>query len=235
MNRKKQFIKNNKPQMRKRSNVDGVYSSPNTLVKIPKTVDFLFPDRQLIRLTYNGFGLLTITTPNTYASKRYRPSGVYDVDPLLASTTVIGFNELAAIYANYRVVASKLNVKVSCSTDQPATLVALPLNADPGGSPSLAVVNSWYNNAYSKTDLIGAKGSPKAVVSCEMSSNKIFGSMMTAFDRDFQSAVGTVPVNNWYWAIGIVSGVAPPVTASYFLQETMTIDVEFFTRNRLDN
>jgi hypothetical protein len=73
-------------------------------------------------------------------------------------------------------------------------------------------------------------GAPPCVVSREMSTERIFGSKMVYFDDAFQSVINTIPANNWFWAIGLLtpSLVAAPLTVTLVWEIEM--GVEFFDR-----
>lgn len=209
--------------------------APNAFNRIPRTVDRIIPDRLMTKLTYNGFTAMTIAPTLAHATKRWRPTGVYDVDPDLGSTTVVGFNELANLYTSYRVLRSRAIMRVANNSDQPVMIVLIPLNADPGSSPTLAEAQSWVNNSYAKTRLCAAIGSPVASVSCTMSTEKIYGSKMVYFDDNFASLISTIPNNNWYWAIGLLTPLAVASGKNYNVEMDISMDVEFYDRRNLLN
>jgi hypothetical protein len=225
---------------------DGVGSYPNQhLTTIFRGLSTIMPDRFVTRLTYNGQKLLTITSGNVFTAYRWYPSALFDVDPLLGSTTVVGFSELSNFYYYYRVLASRFTCAVASNYIAQGTgalaatstsFVVVPLNADPGSSPSQATVDSWFNNPYNKHRLIGAPGSrPEKFVS-KMSTEKIFGSKMVYTDDNFASLVSTIPNNNWYWACAVRSTTAAPASGyTYSFQTDMEFDCEFYSRKPLLN
>jgi hypothetical protein len=185
-------------------------------------------------LKYNGYGNLVIPTTALHVGARYRPTSAYDVDPLLGSTATPGFNEWAAFYSNYRVTMSKIRIRFSnASTLQGALVVICPLNADPGASPSGATVSSWIESPYSKHDIVGTAGSSPTTLTCEMSTEKLFGSKMVYFDDNFTSLVTTNPVNNWYWGLGAIGPLAPASTQNIQTLIDIELGVEFFSRKIL--
>lgn len=216
---------------------DGLLAgAPNAFLTLPKTVTQIFPDRFVTRLTYNGYAILSIAAGAQHATRRWAPTSAYDVDPLLGSTTMVGFNEFASIYGNYRVFHSKMTVKFSnTSTGTAVQGIIIPLNTDPGSTPLLAVVQEWINNAYNKHGSIPLRGGPVMRLSRSMSTEKIFGSKSVYFDDDFASLVTTVPANNWYWALGIVSPTVAAAAADVAIEVDLQIDVEFFSRRNLAN
>jgi hypothetical protein len=189
----------------------------------------------LTRLTYKGYKNFTITAAAVSIAYRWQPSAAYDIDPLVGSTTVVGFTELTAFYNYYRVLRSRNVVRVANASSVPATVVMLPLNSDPGASPSIATQQSWLNNPYSKIKVVPAAGGPVVSVSGSMSTEKIFGSKMVYFDDNFASLVNTIPTNNWYWAASVQVATAPGSTINFYVENDIYIDVEFYSRKALLN
>lgn len=212
---------------------------------IPRGLAPIMPDRIMRKLTYNGFKNLKIATGQFHKSYRWLPTAVYDIDPLLGSTTVVGFTELAGFYYFYRVVSSRATIAVAANYQSQGTgaltptccnFVVVPLNADPGTTPSDTTIFSWYNNPYNKHKLIGAPGArPEKVVS-SMATEKIFGSKMVYTDDNFAALVSTVPVNNWYWAVAVSAADASGSTNySFSVQTDFEMMVEFYSRKPLVN
>lgn len=225
----------NKNQKRKKnkSNLiqDGVPGASNSLLKLPRRVGLIMPDRMFTRLRFYGLGAQTLTAA-TNASLRYRPTSAFDTDPNLGSAAVPGFTELAAFYSAYRVTTSKATIRfVNPSATVGIQVVLLPLNQDPGASPPSSTTDFWPANPYAIKKLLGCGGSRAETLSCTMSTEKIFGSKMVYFDDAFSSAVTTNPTNNWYWAIGIIAPVATTVTIT--LEISIDMGVEFFNRKVL--
>jgi hypothetical protein len=230
-----------KKSFKRRTNVnvssnDGISAQSNALSKLPRSVTNIIPDRLYTRLRYTGLQNLTILTTSTTAGIRYRPSAAFDIDPLLGSTATPGFAEFAAFYNGYRVTSSKIVVKAVNQINgsgQGVLMVVVPLNVDPTGSPSVAVVNSWIEQPYSIKNMIGVYGSPAVTLTETMSTEKIFGSKMVYFDDNFTSIVSSVPNNNWYWAIGAICATMPTTSLIVNLYVEIDIGIEFFSRKAL--
>jgi len=200
-------------------------------LSIPKAVGIIMPDRYYTALRYEKIGSVSLAVAPTGAF-RYRPTGAFDVDPLVASTAMAGFTELAALYGQYRVTVSKATLRVvNPNTLSPIVAILAPVNLDPGASPSAGYVNSLLENPYATHKLVGITGSPVKEMSCICSSERIFGSQEVYVDDGYASVVTSTPVNNWFWVIGFTTGnlVTNP------LQWELTIDVgiEFFARTFL--
>jgi hypothetical protein len=232
--KKKTPSRNPSNRLRERTTFsDGVEAQQNQLVRVPRD-SFIMPDRLYTKLVFSGSGVLTIPALSFTVAARYRPSSAFDVDPLLGGTIMPGFTELTAIYGAYRVTSSRITVEfVNESTTASCTACVLPLNADPGASPSSATVQSWPGNPYSKYKILPLAGGPSLDLTNEMSTEKIFGSKMVYFDDSFTAAVTTNPVNNWFWAIGLSTN--PAAVANINVSNLLKIEIglEFFDRKAL--
>jgi len=219
---------------KKRSIVDGLpMKDRNRLLVVPKSISIV-PDRIFTKLVYEGIATLNVVPPAQYALYRYQPSAAFDPDPLLASASTPGFAEFAAFYSSYRVTVSRIRASyVNPSSALAATTVLIPLNVDPGASSTLATVNSWPDQPYAKSGLVGLMGSPPKVLSNEMSTERIYGSQMVYFDDNFASLVTTIPNNNWFWAIAVIFPLVPASTVAVSMQYRIEMGVEFYDRKQL--
>lgn len=229
--------KQNKSRQNKKTKntTDGWNVQPNALTRIPRTVDRVIADRMITRLSYNGLATFSIAAATSTISKRWSPTGVYDVDPAIGGSTCIGFNEMAAFYNYYRAIRSSIRVKFANSTSSPVQALVIPLNGDPGGSPSSTLLQSFVNNPYSKIKMVPASGGPVTTLGHRMTTEKIFGSKSIYFDDAFASSVTTIPVNNWYWCVAILSPNTVGSQLNVIVEIEILIDVEFFGRKNLLN
>jgi len=224
--------------IRKREGTDGNKQAPYGATRLPnmRGLNLVIPDKMFTRLQYNGLQTLAITVGNTATALRYRPTAVFDVDPLLGGTSVPGFTEMAALYTGYRVVGSKITLSAVGLDARPIAFGIVPLNFDPGASPALATIQSWLMNPYHKYLLTGGSGSPPKILSKYMSTERIFGSKQVYFDDNFTSIVTSVPNNNWFWAIFLVApGPVVTTNQSTTVDIKISMDIEFFNRKALLN
>jgi len=196
-------------------------------------VGLILPDRYRTTLRYWKTIQLDTSASNV-ASARWRPSAAFDVDPLIASTAMSGFAELAALYGTYRVLSSKIRVEmVNTSNGNPRTLIVSCPNIDPGVAPSASYILASKEQPYSKFKMSGLSGSPQTVILSKMSTEKIYGSKSVLFDDAFSSPTNGVPLNNWFWVVSIYSFNLDPNTC--WLNITIEVDVEFYDRSFLAN
>jgi hypothetical protein len=185
------------------------------------------PDRLHTRLQYYK-SLAMVFVGNTVAA-RFIPTGAFDIDPLLGGTFPPGFAELSTLYSSYRVRKSSIVVDVASAGVTPFRTIVIPLNADPGAAPSPAVIAAWDQNPYAVSALLSTTGSPSVRLNSTMTTEQIFGSTMVHTDDNFAATVSAVPVNNWFWCIGLFTAFVT-VTGSPMVDVNIIIDIEFYDR-----
>jgi hypothetical protein len=172
----------------------------------------------------------------TFVSKRYRTSGIYDLDPLVGGTAVAGFAEWAAFYQRYRVLHTKVVVHFA-NYDIATVLqaVLLPLNVDPGATPLLSDIQNWTLQPFAKHTVISRSGGmDRATLAIGFSNRNFVGSDMFLVDDSYSSTVGSVPTNCVYVAVGLmVIGSGITMTTGVGISLTIESVVEFFERKEL--
>lgn len=197
---------------------------------IPKGMIFM-PDKITTNLRFWKAFAVNLSATN-YAGVRFMPSAALAPDPL-TSDDPKGFAQLAAIYSSYRVHSSTAKLEVvNPSNVTPVQVCLLPVNLDPGASPSASSVASSLEQPYAKRKMSSLIGGPLTTISSSMSTERIFGSSMVRTDDNFAALVNTIPVNNWYWYITFYSLAVIPggIVAHFFIDMNLT----FYDRRRLD-
>jgi len=217
----------------RRETTDGNASLAVQNLHLPKfkKLSLIMPDKLQTRLVWSGIQQITVAS-GFHTSYRYMPSAAFDVDPALGSTAMPGYGELAQFYGSYRVVQSTIKVQIVSPTTGTASAVVLPMNQDPGATPSFATVAAYPGSPYSQYKIVPASSAPPTTFEMTMSSEKIFGSKAVYFDDAFSALTNAVPSNNWYWAIGIITPTSV-TSQGYTLMVKLEVDVEFFNRNFL--
>lgn len=187
----------------------------------------IVPDRFHTHLKYYK-SIVPVFVGNTVAA-RFQPSAAFDIDPLLGGTFPPGFAELSTLYASYRVRRSVITVDVAAGNATPFRTIVVPLNADPGAAPAGGTIIAWDQNPYARSMLVSAAGSPTVRINNAITTEKIFGSNMVHTDDNFAALVTTIPVNNWYWAVGFYTAFAT-VAAGPMTDVNIVIDIEFYDR-----
>lgn len=200
----------------------------NQLVTLNKGPGFM-PPRLRTKLTFTKASVIS-NVGASFGNVVFNPTGVYDVDPLFGSTSTPGFAELAAIYRVYRVNSSRIKGGFTNEQTTGVTGYVVPVNFNPGannGSPY-----TYLSDRLSKVKMIGGNSGNNTVQFSHRASTQTFaGVRYTGQIDEYTSAVTTIPVNNWYWMVGIVTNNAALTSSgvAYFVEIDM--EVEFFELN----
>lgn len=159
----------------------------------------------------------------------FTPSSAFDVDPIIGSPTMAGFDQFAAFYGQYRVLASRIRIKYN-NTDSvsPTTFFVMPTNATPSGFTVVEIL-SMRGNPFCKWKMSGLLGSPPLEIENFMTTQRIVGSQMVLWDDTHASLVSTAPANNWYWVVAWENpfGISG---ANQVIQVEVDVDLIFFDR-----
>jgi len=208
-----------RPQRRSRPLRPRNGNSELTIVRSPH----FFPARTRTVLRFNASAAIN-NAGFLNASIRYRPTNAFDIDPVLGSTAVPGFTELAGIYRQYRV--NNFRARISCSSLEtfPVQIWACPDNADPG--VNTAAFQSFISNRDGRVFFLGpATGNGIRTWRMPRTSVGSFGGTAphTRITDAYSSLVSGGPTNNLFLAIGIVSGSAVLVNG---VDVTVSFDIE---------
>jgi hypothetical protein len=176
------------------------YTLPPSRTIVP---DSLITNLKFIDSSHNVMN----NTGLTYSTVRFRPSSAFDIDPVLGSTAIPGFNELSSFYGKYRVLSSKITVHFSNLEKNPVNVYIWPTNFDLGAN--YVFLAASMAAPFSKKGVISARtGNDHKVLSKYMRTADIFGTDEVLYDDDYSAVITTNPNNNWYWNVGIWSPVA---------------------------
>jgi len=209
--------------------VDGTRFSQNRLLHIPKQIGLIVPDRSYTSLKYwvaNAFNLSA--GAGAVANVRFRPTAAYDIDPTLGGTSMPGFVELAALYGSYRVTCSSIKVTGSNASATPFQLIVCPSNADLGAAMLAANVSALQGQPFSKHRVVGAVGSPPAVINSSMTTEKIYGDKAVYSDHNFSAVANGVPANNWFWNIAAYTPLGGSAINVIIIE--ITVGIEWYDR-----
>jgi hypothetical protein len=192
----------------------------------------IMPDRYITSLEFVDTTNTNFTSVGAaFAQKKYRPTSAYDVDPVLGSTGTAGFTELSAFYAYYRVLSYRPIIECINQETFGVTAYIITTNTDPGtlsGSQALA----YQMNPNVCRRLLGGSASQnhcclQQMINCE----RFVGSAMQKFDDNYRSSVVTVPNNNIFTTLVLLSnGSSVFGTNGVCVNVRFILQVEFFER-----
>jgi hypothetical protein len=157
------------------------------------------------------------------------PTYAYDIDPLVASTAMPGFAEWAQFYSRYVVRSSRIRVDFMNNEAFPAMVFVTPTNLIYTMNTTLANVRLLLAQPYSRSSKIGAlTGNGVVSVDHTMNTDHFTGFPDVRFDDTYGAlTTGTAPLNNWYWNIGWISGLAGTVSGM-LLHIELEVEIEFY-------
>jgi hypothetical protein len=228
-------------KMKKQKGVRGKYRFNNDgkqLAQIPRMlissgtyrrVWDVADDTIQVRLKYFDTNMTRNNAGLDYMSWRYRMNSAYDPDPSVATGAVSGFNEWAAIYSTYRVLAIVYEVAVANNEAFPLQLAVAPTFTDIGLNAPTSV--DLAEVKFAKYTLMAAKGGQdRAKLTGALRLDEIFGASYL-YDSTFNSSVTTNPATILFLKVGLtspsplVSGVTPAIRIWY--------DVLFYRRQNI--
>jgi len=192
---------------------------------IPKALGWA-PRRLRCSLRYTVSGVVN-NAGAIFANRRYIPTTVYDVDPLLGNTAVPGLAEYGGIYRLYRTRASQIKVSFSNLETFPVTTYICPVNTDPGANT--ANYANYLSNRLSMSQTIGPLTGNGVCTMRKSATTAAFAGVPDTQQLDTycgSSNGGTIPTNNWYWIVGIFS--SNTMSAGVNINAVIDMEVEFF-------
>jgi len=206
----------------RRGRKGGATSTPNLLTYRGPNI---LPSRLRTTLRFDATSFIN-NAGVAHAGIRFEPTYAYDIDPVLGSTAMPGFSELAGIYRFYRVFNVRARVQFANKETFPVMVFICPTNFDFGANP--ATYQNMISNRASRTRYLGAtSGNAVGSLSTSFSPQQFGGSSSTlASDPYTARADGTAgaPVNNIWFNIGTLADSVHLSGVSYNLVLNVTLD-----------
>lgn len=204
------------------------------LVRVERPVHFrqVQPRAIMVNLTYlyqgqlNNVGLFI-------ASKQLRANGVYDVDPAVASTAVVGFTEWMTLYQRFRVYRVK-------SYGEVINREGFPLLMNTGFASQFESANSIgvdkFQNRLSKTRVLPQAGSGGAVrFNHSASMQEISGDVSVYTSDNWAGTSGANPAAMNYAHASVASQTGNGLVLGAFLRWNLEFQVEFFEPRHMNS
>lgn len=173
------------------------------------------PNQFMTRFVYTlDFGM-TIGAGGITPTALYRGNSIYDPDYSGVGTRAMGASEMAAIYDNYRVIASRITIAVSGKTvNNPVRFTVYPTRDT--SAPTAAVALAHPNGVRCHI----AEALERRQIQNYCRTNVLYA-VRTLDDVAFGSAMNSSPSNAWYWAI--------MATGSENDQVSVCLTIEYYT------
>jgi len=207
MKRRGQREKRNRKSRKGKGNVhDDVSETSRGQVFKSATPGVVVPEISYVKLHY--FAQYTINNATLkYADNRFVMNGVYDVDPLVGSTAIAGFSELAAFYQSYRALKCTVRVDFSNLEAFPVNVYMLP-SRNPSTDPGSNNVGGldWLMNPLSKYKQLSAVGGMDRCTLGQTVDFPTVYSKQVLTDDSYSAAVTANPSLKLYHIVGVTSG-----------------------------
>lgn len=196
MSKKSHAYQQKKSKKFKNRKVSEAVNEPKiTVVRSP----FLVPERMRIPLVYKSSFVLNDNT-SRFAFTRFRPSSIYDVDPLTGGGSFYGFSEWTKFYGKYRTHSSQITVKAVNRDSEAAVPFVLPVAVDPG--TSISEPYKYYMNNIARSEILGAYTAQSKCVLKHRTTTKAITGVSERADDPYTALISANPTENWYWLIG---------------------------------
>lgn len=224
--------KNNRKSTKtnKKKNQKNKRGGQTTLV-LPRRLTAM-PDKFRTNLKYWKAEAIDLSSVG-YLTTRYHGSGGF---PDLSNPTKHPnmFAEVAAFYASYRIHGSRIMVElVNTSSNSVIQLTVLPVNIDPGSSPSADYNVDARLQSYAKSRMASSQGGPVTRIKSTMTTQRIYGNPMTKVDDNFAALINTNPINMWFWVISLYSLSTIPSAEPVLMNVFLDFDIEFYDRRAI--
>lgn len=198
----------------------------------------LWPDRFMMKMKYTDSvnTVVTIATGTQSNSVTYRANSLYD--PLLTTANeqpIPGFTEMASMYGNYRVHATKITTNcVPNGTDTAGTLFTCGFSRFPPGftaSSSYSYVLASIGNPYTTWALVGAQAADPVNLENYVSQKKLVGARTVVTDDDFAAGVAANPAGTTYAYVVVALPANATANTSYTIITELEFWAEFYGRD----
>lgn len=204
------------------------------------------PDRYFTKLHYSDYSNVSdaLSPGGMWNYFNYRGNSLFDPDEALGGTQPYAFDQLAAMYASYRVYACKIRVKIhslgpgnnSTLTQRAPFYVGIfPYTTDSTPPADAGWIENMTERPFNRIVTQNSMNHSPQITST-MSTAKIFGLPKVAVKTGpgYDAPVTTNPVSEWFWRVCFGQlNVSSQDSQQYALEVRLTYYCEFFSRKQL--
>ena len=116
-----------------------------------RTPGVAVPDRMFVQLNYmDTTSRVLAAAGNPFGYIRYFSNGMFDANPLILTSPIPGFTELASLYEQYRVHSIKVSLRFCNQETFPSVVLIWPTDQDQSGLISQAYLQEmWATHSQS--------------------------------------------------------------------------------------
>lgn len=204
---------------------------------IPLHVNDVMPPRILRDLNYIDSGYVRNNGGANYLVYAFRANDLFDPDPLILSGSVSGFKELMQFYGLYRVIKTKIHMKITNNESFPLIYGYVFSQASLAGVVGSRddAINALETNFSTRGRLISAKGGIDTdEIQSELSMSQLLGSKQQYNSEIGYAGVGqATPVIPLYINLIIASPNANLLPNGVTTALTFEYRAEFFGRTNI--
>lgn len=137
-----------------------------------------------------------------FGQYKFRAGSIFDPNQTAVGHQPMGHDEWATLYQQYRVIGSSCEVlAVNADATEGAYICIVPSEGTTSYTDISTMIESPYA-VYSQSGLEAATNGTR-LKNPYMTTVKFKGDKAAMFDKDFAANMGTNPVSDWYWHIGV--------------------------------
>lgn len=201
-----------------------------------RTPGVAVPDKMFVQLNYmDTTSRVLAAAGNPFGYIRYFSNGMFDANPLILTSPIPGFTELAALYEQYRVHSIKVSLRFCNQETFPSVVVIWPTDQDQSGLISQSYLQEMCGNAFAKYKQVSSKGGLDAgEINFYLSHKKLIGTKVYNTANEYSAFVTANPARLTYVNVGCYSMDNSNYTAANIPFEVrLTYYAEFYNRKQL--
>lgn len=190
------------------------------------------PDFYFTKLRYSDWVNIPSGGTGGMVDIVYRGNNVYDPAFDLGGLGCVGFTQLASIYNQYRVFASKIEVRAKSISDTTATgdsiMMIIPDRS--GSDYTMSLMTTRQQSPHAVCKMLH-RVADKAVILKQYRRTKDIMGVKEIDDDNYAAPVtGTAPVDPWYWHVMVARGDQDSLSVypgyQYFIKITYYVRFE---------
>lgn len=159
----------------------------------------VFPEKVKVKMGFVDNVVLSSAVAGATVNQVYRGNSIFDPDQSGTGFQPCYYDDLASLYSKYTVIASKIMVNFTNSSDAPALCSVYPYEVS---GDTVAIEETGLNPRARYFVLKGQVGGGQRTVKSFARTQDLLGILPLADDTQF-TATNTNPGQQWYWQIRV--------------------------------
>lgn len=199
--------------------------------RVTRPIRTIMPNVLTTKLKFMDYYNMATGGAAAFISKPFRANGAYDPDASVGGGTPTGFNQLAAIYAKYRVLGSKITIWAynTCASPIIVSVFGRSSTGSAPTSPTEVQQKSFEFGHNIRAKQLVPYGSGTGYPSCRLTlyrSTRALEGTRVDGEEGYSAPTSSNPALQTYWDVNLCSldGAAFSSTANY------TISITYYVR-----